>query len=224
MRDTYPVETAWAPQWVGDELRQVRAGTTEAHLAAIRATAEATAARGRGREDLAAQHEVLAASYQAMRDAYRERETVFAGVMDDRAEWEKATAQQRRLAVAADAELRRRHPDQRFEPLRSAEPEPATDGQRDELTLTAGQEIPDLSPWIKDLAAQRRAFAGKLAERQSITIPAEDPDYADLGQAFPAWPGPDRDAILQPPKPQIRPAAKVLEAAAERDISPEAGS
>ena len=26
MRDTYPLETAWAPQWTGDELRQVRAG------------------------------------------------------------------------------------------------------------------------------------------------------------------------------------------------------
>jgi hypothetical protein len=24
LRDTYPVETARAPQWVGDELRQVR--------------------------------------------------------------------------------------------------------------------------------------------------------------------------------------------------------
>ena len=26
LRDTYPTETAWAPMWVGDELRQVRAG------------------------------------------------------------------------------------------------------------------------------------------------------------------------------------------------------
>ena len=34
LRDTYPVETAWAPQWVGDELRQVRAGAWEARLAA----------------------------------------------------------------------------------------------------------------------------------------------------------------------------------------------
>ena len=24
LRDTYPVETAWVPQYVGDELRQVR--------------------------------------------------------------------------------------------------------------------------------------------------------------------------------------------------------
>ena len=25
LRDTYPIETAWAPQWTGEELRQVRA-------------------------------------------------------------------------------------------------------------------------------------------------------------------------------------------------------
>ena len=46
---------------------------------------------------------------------------------------------------------------------RCAPPEPraATRGQQDELTMTAGEEIPELGQWIKDLAAQRRAFAGK---------------------------------------------------------------
>ena len=81
-----------------------------------------------------------------------------------------------------------------------------------------------MGQWIKDLAAQRCEFADRLAERESVTIPAEDPDYGDLGQAFPAWAGPGRDAILQPPKPPIKPAAKVLEAAAERDNSPEAAT
>ena len=45
LRDTYPIETAWAPPWVGDELRQVRAGARDARLAALRADAEADAAR-----------------------------------------------------------------------------------------------------------------------------------------------------------------------------------
>src|SRR5262249_61348367 len=82
-----------------------------------------------------------ASSYRALEQAYRQRETVFAAVMTDRAEWEAATRRQRQLAVAADAELRRRHPGQYFAPLRSAEPEPATGAQRAELTLTAGEEI-----------------------------------------------------------------------------------
>jgi ribosome-binding protein aMBF1 (putative translation factor) len=50
LRDTYPIETAWAPQYVGDELRQVRAAAREARLAGLRASAEAA---GQGR-DLAA--------------------------------------------------------------------------------------------------------------------------------------------------------------------------
>ena len=49
LRDTYPTETAWAPMWVGDELRQVRAGAREAGLAAARAGAEAAAAERSGR-------------------------------------------------------------------------------------------------------------------------------------------------------------------------------
>ncbi|MGO9882122.1 MAG: hypothetical protein ACLPV4_03805 [Solirubrobacteraceae bacterium] len=47
LRDTYPIETAWAPQYVGDELRQVRAGAQEARLAAVRAAAEAARHRSR---------------------------------------------------------------------------------------------------------------------------------------------------------------------------------
>jgi hypothetical protein len=38
--------------------------------------------------------------------------------MADRADWDQATRVQRQLAVAADAELRRRHPGQHFPPLR----------------------------------------------------------------------------------------------------------
>jgi conjugative relaxase-like TrwC/TraI family protein len=222
LRDTYPVETAWAPQWVGDELRQVRAGAQDAHLAATRADAEAQAATSRGQTEAAAGHQVLAASYRAMHDAYRDRETVFAAVMADRADWDTATRAQRHLAVAADAELRRRHPGQRFTPLRSAEPPPATDAQRDDLTLAAGQEIKEMGQWIKDLAAERRTFADQLAERQTLMIPAEDPGYGDLGQAFPAWAGFGQDAILQPPKPQIPPSARILQRVADRDADREA--
>ena len=60
-----------------------------------------------------------------MRDRYRHQEDTFALTMADRAEWEHATEHTRHLAVAADAELRRRHPHQPIEPLRSAEPHPA---------------------------------------------------------------------------------------------------
>jgi hypothetical protein len=220
LRDTYPIETAWAPQWVGDELRQVRAAAWEARLVGLRISAEA--AQQRGDHAQAVDKQQLAGSYQALHDAYRQREAVFAAVMADRAEWEKATVQQRHLAVAADAELRRRHPDQRFAPLRSAEPQPATQTRRDELTLAVGEQTREAGQWIKDLAAAHRTFADRLADRQSLTIPARDPNYGDLGQAFPPWPGPGKEAILQPPKPEIRPSPQILQRAADRDADFEA--
>jgi hypothetical protein len=222
LRDTYPIETAWAPQWVGDALRQVRAAAREARLAGLLVSAEAAAALNRGDPGTAARQQDLAGSYHALHEAYRQRETVFAAIMADRADWDAATRAQRHLAVAADAELRRRHPDQHFSPLRSAEPEPPTESQRAELTPAAGQPPGAMGQWIKDLAAAHRTFAEKLADRQSLTIPAEDPRYGDLGQALPPWPRPARDAILQPPKPEIRPSLQVLERAADRDADWEA--
>ncbi len=104
-----------------------------------RASAEAAAAAKSGDHATATRQHELAASYRALHEAYRERETVFATIMTDRADWDAATRAQRHLAVAADVELRRRHPGQHYLPLRSAEPQPATETQRAELTLIPGE-------------------------------------------------------------------------------------
>src|SRR4029077_12098611 len=143
------------------------------------------AAEQRGDRSHAAAGHKLAAGYQALEQAYRQRETVFAQARAARAAWDPAPRAQRQLAVAADAELRRRHPGQYFAPLRSAEPEPAPATQRNDLTLTLGQSPGGIDQWIKDLTAGHRTFAGKLADRQSQAVPSEDPDHADLGPAFP---------------------------------------
>ena len=136
--------------------------------------------------------------------------------MADRQEWEHATAGSRHLAIAADAELRRRHPGQKIEPLRSAEPAPVTDAERD-------GKLPETGAWIRDLAAQHHAFREKLNEHQHLMLPGNDLDWAALGGTLPSrWP-PRRDAILQPPKPAITPSAKILQLAAEQDIELEAG-
>jgi hypothetical protein len=79
-----------------------------------------------------------------------------------------------------------------------------------------------MGQWIKDLAAAHRTFAERLADLQSLTIPSRDPDYGDLGQAFLPWPRQATDAILQPPKPEIRPSPYVLERTADRDVGWEA--
>ncbi len=53
-------------------------------------------------------------------------------------------------------------------------------------------------------------------------IPAEDPDFENLGPAFPAWTEPQRNAILQPPKPHIQPSERILEHITGRDPDMEA--
>ena len=88
--------------------------------------------------------------------------------------------------------------------------------------MTAGEKTAEMGQWIKDLAAGRRTFADRLADRQSVKIPSEDPDYGDLGQAFSAWSRPSRVAILQPPKPEMTPSPRILQRAMDRDVDWEA--
>lgn len=88
--------------------------------------------------------------------------------------------------------------------------------------MTTGEQTAETGQWIKDLAAGRQTFADQLADRQSQTIPSEDPDYGDLGQAFPPWRRPAWEAILQPPMPEIPLSPQILQHATDRDVDWEA--
>jgi hypothetical protein len=216
IRDQYQAETAWAPKHVGQELGYVRVGAEDARLRVIRSQAEAEAARKTGDHELASRHEQPAEHSRLQESAYRMQESILAGLMDDRRVWEAATEPQRRLAVAADAELRRRNPETRIEPLRSAEPEETTGEQRAELDVLAEEQY-DYEPpaWMRELAEARKAFNEKIAERRSVMEPHEDPDYEDRSPAFPSWQQQDRDAVLQPPQPPIPPSGRLAEREAE---------
>lgn len=127
----------------------------------------------------------------------------------------------RLLAIAADAELRRRHPGQRIEPLRSAEPAPASDIEREQLHPASDGKPTETAPRIRDLAQQHQASRAGLDERRWLTVPGEDPVWGDLGKVFPGWGASGRDAILQPPKPEINPSARILQLAAEHGTEPD---
>ena len=53
-------------------------------------------------------------------------------------------------------------------------------------------------------------------------MPGRDVDRDDLGQTLLSWWAPHRDAIVQPPKPDITPSARILRLAAEHDAEAEA--
>jgi len=223
LRDSYAAETAWAPRHVGRELRLSRLGAFHAGLDAIRAAAEAQAARKAGDHGRAERHETLAASYRALRDLHQQQEQTLAHTMADRQEWEHITARSRHLAIAADAELRRRHPGQKIEPMHSAEPSPVSDAEREQLHPAPDSELTEAVTRIDDLAAQHQAFRARMDKRQQQVAHREDSDWAGLGEILPyGWRALRRDAILQPPKPEITPSDTILQLAAERDADHEA--
>ncbi len=222
LRATYPLETAWAPAYVGDQLRQTRIAGRDAHYSSVTKLAEATAAELRGDHMRAAERRALGESYQALRDAYRQRETALSVAADDRAAWEAATRQQRQAAVAADAELRRRYPDQPWEPLRSTEPDPPPEPEEasQEQQVTAAGVLA-MKPSLQELAARHRVIACKITERAANPIPL-DPDADDRAPSYPLAPR-RAEAILQPPPLEIPPSPYILSRAAQQERDWEAG-
>ena len=69
-RGQYERETAWAPQWVGDQLQRVRTGADDAEREAVLSSARAEAARKRDEHDQARLHDTLAGSQRAMAGRY----------------------------------------------------------------------------------------------------------------------------------------------------------
>ena len=222
LRDAYTAETSWAPRHVGKDLRLARLAAFDAVLGAIRSGAEAEAARKDHDQARAERHAELAASYQALRDHYRQREQVLTQAMADRNEWEHVTARARHLAIAADAELRRRHPQQKIDPLHSAEPTPLSDTAIKQPGPAQCGKLTESMPRIRDLATQHQAFRAEIDERLRLMESGKGPAWGNPGNAFRGWQASGQDAILQPPKPEIIPSARILELAAKHDIEPEA--
>ncbi len=207
--ETYKAETAWAPRYVGDVLGYVRRAAEGAQMAAVRSEAEAAAAKDQAR---AAAHRQRASQGQALEHSYRLQEQLLARAADNREEGRATTEGQRRIAVAADSELRRPHPGQEIEPFVSAEPSPPGDRERDEAAKGG------MPAWVNELEEGSRAHARRMEERAGLMVPAEDPDWLPEGEAFPAVRPAFRDAILQPPPPEMPLSARVLGRGADREI------
>src|SRR5215471_2010291 len=116
MRASYKSETGWAPPHVGRQLCEVRLGAETMRLKAIRAAAEARGARDQA---VAVRHAAAAKQARALEAQHREHEALLSQVMDERNLWDKLSEGGRRVAVQADAELRRRHPDHKIPALES---------------------------------------------------------------------------------------------------------
>ncbi|HUY45105.1 MAG TPA: MobF family relaxase [Streptosporangiaceae bacterium] len=266
-RGTYERETSWAPPHVAEELRLAR---LQARTAFENATREEHEARAATDPEAAGRHEQLAGMWQAMHAKATSVADMLAETQETRRQWDALTEPTRRVALAADLELRRRHTGQLIEPLKSAEPEgitlpgPARPPRREvwvQQTLDGSCHLPGTSPEdsaCKEPAltpAQREVFGqealgltpetsregipeqvlrirenartaqAKLDELRDMHVPDEDQEAADLGPAWNILASRDRDAILQPPKPDVTPSSEILRRAQERgvDREPELG-
>ena len=145
-RDSYERETAWAPPWAGDQLRQVRVAADNAERDAVLSAARAEAARKQEEHDQAQLHDTLARSQQAMAERYRGFEEQFARTQEARQAWEETTRQQRHDALAAHSEYVRRNPDTDLPPLKSAEPQQPTEDEQAQLHAPA-ESLSRLPGW-----------------------------------------------------------------------------
>jgi conjugative relaxase-like TrwC/TraI family protein len=315
MRDTYATLTGYAPRYIARQLRETRLGVREQSQIASKAKTEAWFAGVRGDTERQARQEAIAREAYVKAAWFRARESEYAVADGVYREYMEKTAPERRLAVAADAEYRNRHPEEKLEPLRSAEPEPVTDeereafwpgqdsaerevvrecpgGEREEAEkphwakdladrlaaarqtqhkaaaagrdgqvggqpqgsrrqqATAGSpdaagqgtaaeadktplgreehkpqhERAEVPGWVKELAERVVRAQEKLAERQAVHVPSEDPDAEGLGMAWPDLLDRERDPLLHPAELNMRPSAGVLaEAARQAGSQAEAG-
>lgn len=122
-RQAYERETAWAPKYVGEELRLARMEEHRSRVDALRHDYEAAAAARRGDEEKAVQHRQTAAAYKSLGGLARQMADKFGEAQDTRRQWEAMTEPTRRLAVASDIELHRRGALESGDKLKSAEPQ-----------------------------------------------------------------------------------------------------
>jgi hypothetical protein len=238
LRAAWPQDTR-VPDLTAEQLRQTRTAARDASLGILRAYTEAGAARRRGEYEEADRQETLAASYQAMRDAYLTRETELNTAIRDQQAKEQERQRLIRLAEAADGELRHRHPYQSWPPLPTAAPQPAPGRAQEphhdhghETSIDSGQsrerrresqppalttDLAETCRLLEEAAARHRSINASLAERHASVLSAEHPVH-DIGPAFPLVSAPFRRAILQPPQPEIPPSSWVLERVIDRDL------
>jgi hypothetical protein len=129
-RRAYEAETSWAPKHVAEELRAARRQEQFSRVEATRHSYETAAAVHHGKHGQAELHEHAARSWAALGQRAALVRQTLAEAHDTRCQWEAITEPTRRLARAADVELKRRGGLGPDDHLKSAEPEGFKYGDR----------------------------------------------------------------------------------------------
>ncbi len=236
-RSAFAREMAWAPPYKGDDLAAVRSEIRRTQIEADRARRHAGAATTEDARQRLADRAAILARWEEMTRDLAAQLTEAQASYDA---WETATAPTRDRAVAADAELRRRHPRHHLEPLRAApgSPEPQPSGPAPERPAPEADSAawPVLGPHAErmdDVAAQLREISERLdetavhkaqearrraAEITSMQIEPDDPDAAPLAAWKSELEARQREAVRHEPMPRV-PHAQPVAAEASAGVA-----
>jgi hypothetical protein len=181
-RRAYEAETSWAPKHVAEELRAARRQELFSRVETTRHSYEAAAAARNGNGEHAELHEHAARSWAALGQRaalVRER---LAEAYDTRCQWKAMTEPTRRLARAADIELKRRDVLGSDDHLKSVEPEGFKYEERDKRAdvwvqprLDGSADLPR-EPQMEPLARAEREE--RALEVLGLTLCYDQPELA----------------------------------------------
>jgi hypothetical protein len=203
-RSAWKKEAAWAPPYVAEDLRLARLQARTAFENLILEQHEIRAAADPG---TAARHEQLAAAWHDMQATATRVADDLVQADETRRQWQQLTEPTRQASLAADLELRRRHPEQAAKQAAAEVREPAGD-QTQELSGETGWD--SVVARVASISEEARTAQEKLDELRDIRIPSEDGKAPYLGPAWTLFPGRDCGAIVQAPQPGVSPASEVL--------------
>ena len=156
-RAAYERDTRWAPPYVAAELRDAHIAEdtyrADAVLAWHRADAAADETERTGFLREAGEYGALAQEVGAYREALTQ-------VAEARRRWHTATEQDRQRALAADTELRRRHPEAELPPLQP----PATSGAAEKASGPMADPAEQVAPGSAAQETVRAAAPGQGRE------------------------------------------------------------
>jgi hypothetical protein len=173
-RRAYEAETSWAPKHVAEELRAARRQEQFSKIEATRHACEAAAAARCGNPEIAALHQKATDSWAALGQRAALVRDTLADAHDTRCQWEAMTEPTRRLARAADIELKRCGVLSRDDHLRSAEPEGFAYPEREQADQVWVQPRLDGSV---DLARQPTLLSPAEREEQVLEVLGLTPGY-----------------------------------------------
>ena len=214
-RAAYARETRWAPPHVARELREAHIAEDTYRADAVRAWQRTDAAAGQAEREQARRE---AEGYGALAQDVGAHREALAEIAETRRRWHEATEPDRQRALAADTELRRRHPEIELPPLHPEAEAPHTEPEAGPVRRNDPQvdaaEVETDSAAGRQNAARLDVKAALAAARAAEKIIAEREQRRDREADFAS------DDVMRRREADAQQMAAARRAAVRQDPAP----